>query len=147
MAMFAHFEERKSTDRRRSARRTLKMGAQSDHSSVSERVTIHDLSQTGALLETSNPMLVGAEFHIELPHAGKVEATVEWNSGEFYGCQFMEPLSPAALSAAQLRSLPLTSAPQPSAAIDPIVELRELGAEVERLSAKMDSALRRLTTI
>jgi len=46
-----------------------------------ERVTVHDLSLTGVLLETSVPMLVGAIFDIELPEIGTVEATVVWNSG------------------------------------------------------------------
>ena len=58
-------------------------------------------------------MLVGAIFEVDLPQAGKVEATVVWNSGEFYGCQFELPISPAALSAAQLQSEPVkTDAPE-----------------------------------
>jgi hypothetical protein len=89
-------------------------------------------------------MLVGAIFEVELPHAGKVEATVVWNSGEFYGCQFELPISPAALSAAQLQSQP-EAKDAADAVLDPVAELRELNAEIERLSLKMDSALRRLT--
>ena len=128
-------------ERRRCVRRALRLGA--DASTGGEKVTVHDLSLTGALLETSVPMLVGAIFEIELPHAGSVEATVVWNSGEFYGCQFELPISPAALSAAQLQSDPVRSS-NPPAPADPVTELRELNAEIERLSAKMDDALRRL---
>jgi hypothetical protein len=139
MPMVAYFEERPpAADRRRSVRRALRLGA----GTGGEPVTIHDLSLSGALLETSVPMLVGASFEIELPEAGTTEMSVMWNSGEFYGCQFALPISPAALSAALLKA---EAAPAPDAAHDPIVELKQLNSEVERLAWKMDNALRRLT--
>jgi hypothetical protein len=142
MPVNAHFlEVAPGTDRRRYLRRALKLGA---NGAAGEPVTVHDLSLTGALIETREPMLVGAIFEVELPHAGKVEATVVWNSGEFYGCQFELPISPAALSAAQLQSQP-EAKDAADAVLDPVAELRELNAEIERLSLKMDSALRRLT--
>jgi hypothetical protein len=138
MPLVAHFEElAPNGDRRRSPRRALKLGV----GSSGESVTIHDLSLTGALLETSIPMLVGAVFELELPQAGKIEAEIVWSSGEYYGCQFSLPISPAALSAALLQSPPS----EESAGDDPIAELRELNAEIERLSLKMDRALRHLT--
>ena len=141
MPMLAHFEDLEpKDDRRRYLRRGLRLGAGAD----GEPVTVHDLSLTGALLETSVPMLVGAIFEIELPHAGGVEATVIWNSGEFYGCQFELPISPAALSAALLQSEPENGRSQASAK-DPLAELRELNTEVERLAMKMDRALKKLT--
>ena len=140
MALHAHFLELSpSTDRRRYVRRALKLGAGSGN----DPVTVHDLSLTGALIETSEPMLVGAIFEVELPQAGKVEATVVWNSGEFYGCQFELPISPAALSAAQLQSTPRPQ--EPETAADPVAELKELNSEIERLSLKMESAIRRLS--
>lgn len=139
MPMLAYFVERAPEgDRRRSARRSLRLGAGSGAA-----ITILDLSLTGALLETSIPMLVGAEFEVELPHAGNVKASILWNSGEFYGCQFNLPISPAALSAALLQSAPENGAdPQPA---DPVAELRELNAEVEQLALRMEGALERLT--
>jgi hypothetical protein len=137
MPMLAHFEELATEERRRTARRALRLGV----GAGGEPVTILDLSLSGALLETSVPMLVGAAFEVELPHAGRVEATVVWNSGEYYGCQFELPITPAALSAALLQSQP---DPGPGST-DPLAELKELNAEVERLAWKMDTALRRLT--
>ena len=138
MPMVASFEERApATDRRRSVRRALKLGVAAGDGT--ELVTILDLSLTGALLETSVSMLVGATFEIELPHAGTVEASVIWNSGEYYGCQFTLPITPATLSAAQLQA-----EANPAAEHDPIAELKELNSEVERLAWKMDNALRRL---
>ena len=110
MPMLAYFEELAAEERRRSARRALKLG-------------------------------VGATFEIELPQAGPVEATVVWNSGEYYGCQFELPIRPVVLSAALLQS---QADPGPGNG-DPLAELKELNSEVERLAWKMDTALRRLT--
>ena len=118
-------------------RRALKLGVAAGDGT--ELVTILDLSLTGALLETSVSMLVGATFEIELPQAGTVEASVIWNSGEYYGCQFTLPITPATLSAAQLQA-----EANPPAEHDPIAELKQLNSEVERLAWKMDNALRRL---
>lgn len=136
--MLAHFQELEPNgDRRRSPRRALRLGLGDGGDSV----TIHDLSLTGALIETSLPMLVGAIFEVELPVAGKVEAEIVWNSGEYYGCQFSLPIAPSTLSAALLQAEPRST----PAAPDPLAELRELSAEVERLAWKMDTALKRLT--
>ena len=142
MPMLAHFEELEpKDDRRRYLRRGLRLGS----AAGGEPVTVHDLSLTGALLETSVPMLVGAIFEIQMPHAGGVEATVIWNSGEFYGCQFELPISPAALSAALLQSDPRNEQSPGASRADPLAELRELNTEVERLAMKMDRALKKLT--
>jgi hypothetical protein len=140
MAMLAFFEEQPLNDRRRTVRRSLHLGG----GGSGEPVTIHDLSLTGALIETSIPMLVGAMFEIELPQTGKVAATVVWNSGEYYGCQFDLPIAPSVLSAALLQAAP-RAAPNPNLSPDPINELKELNAEVERLAWKMENALNRLT--
>lgn len=138
MPMLAHFEELpQQNERRRSARRALKLGV----GAGGDKVTILDLSLTGALLETSVPMLVGANFEVDLPQGGRIEATIVWNSGEFYGCQFELPISPSVLSAALLQSTPATAE---TAAPDPLAELQELNAQVEMLAFKMDNALQRL---
>ena len=69
MPMVAYFEEREpAADRRRSVRRALLLGSVAGDSAA--QATIHDLSLTGALIETSVPMLVGATFEVELPNAG-----------------------------------------------------------------------------
>jgi HAMP domain-containing protein len=141
MPMLAHFEDRPhESDRRWSPRRTLRLGL----SSGGVQVTIHDLSLTGALLETSIVMLVGSPFTIELPQAGTVPATVVWNGGEYYGCQFELPISPGALSAAMLQGDP--GDPRDADAVrDPVAELRELSGEVERLALRMERALKLLS--
>jgi hypothetical protein len=140
MPMLAHFEElAPRNDRRRSVRRALRLGIGGSE----QGVTVHDLSLTGALLETSVPMLVGQTFEVELAEAGKMDATIIWNSGEYYGCQFDLPISPSVLSAALLKAAP--ERPSNGGAPDPLAELRELSTEVERLALKMERALKRLT--
>ena len=141
MPMLAHFEERTGEDRRRSGRRSLKLGV----GAGTIQVSIQDLSLTGVLLETSMHMLVGADFELDLPHAGSVQAVVVWNSGEYYGCQFTQPISPAALSAALLQGEPKDAQDGEAGSLDPIDELRQLNDEMERLSLQMESALKRLT--
>jgi hypothetical protein len=143
MPLLAHFEELEPKERRRAARRALRLElAPGDPESGIEPVTIHDLSLTGALLETSIPMLVGAIFEFELPQVGLVEAEIVWSSGEFYGAQFSLPITPAVLSAALLQSKPQRAGEDKR---DPLSELRELNVEVEKLALKMESALARLT--
>lgn len=141
MPMLAHFEEQPLQDRRRTVRRALRLGVSN---SGGEPVTIHDLSLTGALLETSIPMLVGAMFKVELPQGGKIEATIVWNSGEYYGCQFELPIAPSVLSAALLQAAPRL-AKDAATSPDPLLELQELNAEVEALAWKMENALKRLS--
>ncbi len=142
MAVVAHFEEtEQKSERRRSVRRALRLGA----GAAGESVTIRDISLTGMLLETMKPMLVGASFEVEIPHAGAVSALVVWNSGEYYGCEFDRPISPAAISAARLQGEPLKASETPPAASDPLAELRALNAEVEEIAARLDRAIDRLT--
>jgi hypothetical protein len=145
MPMLAYFEEPSgSTDRRRSARRSLRLDI--GHAAArGSQVSIHDLSLSGALLETSIALTVGDAFEVELPHTGSVEAVVVWNSGEFYGCQFKQPISPAALSAALLQSTPGMPNEVPAAPADPIAELRDLNEEIERLGHKLEEAIERLS--
>jgi hypothetical protein len=143
MPLFAHFEELELAERRRAARRALKLGVDPKSAGrAGEQVTIHDLSLSGALLETRIPMLVGAIFEFELPQAGLVEAEIVWCSGEYYGAQFTLPIAPSVLSAALLQAEPR---PPEEPTSDPLEELRELNAEVERLALQMESALARLS--
>ena len=141
MPVFAHFEDHAEGERRRSVRRTLKLGA----AIAGESVTVRDISLTGMLLETSTAMLVGAGFEVELPHAGTVAAAVVWNSGEFYGCEFEYPISPAAVSAARLQSSPEPAAEARPQVQDPVEELRALNSEMEEIAAKLDRAIDRLS--
>ena len=67
-------------------------------------VLVHNISADGLLLESETSLASGERIDIDLPHAGATPARVIWASGSFFGCQFDAPISPAAISAAQLRS-------------------------------------------
>jgi len=100
VAIAAHIE----ISRRGSPRRTLRLealGATAAGDSAS--VAIHNISQTGLLIETDASLTTGEAIELDLPEAGLVEARVIWLSDRFAGCQFAQPISVGALGAAQLR--------------------------------------------
>ena len=107
MAYAAHWEEPAGDHRREGERRTLRLEAEGvTDAGARAEVVIHNLSENGLLLETAAALAVGEEIDIELPHVGTTPAIARWRSGRLLGCEFVAPLSPAALSAAHLRSVP-----------------------------------------
>jgi transcriptional regulator with XRE-family HTH domain len=73
-------------------------------------VVVHDLSETGLLLQTSAQLSVGEKIEVVLPHAGPTAANVVWGSNEFFGCRFEKRISRATVSASQLQSGPEATA-------------------------------------
>lgn len=147
MRLLAHFaaQDREPREQRGSARRALRLDLPSDEPAGGDAaVTILDLSLTGALIETREPLTSGESFQIELPEAGNVEATVVWSSGELFGCQFTWPISPAALSAALLKGEARPAEPSPPAeAVDILAELQRITSDVQRIRSKVERSLRR----
>ncbi|SEH18230.1 Transcriptional regulator, contains XRE-family HTH domain [Sphingopyxis sp. YR583] len=91
--------------KRQSARRQLQLEVRgTDASDAVIDVKIHNISLSGMLIECSAEMTVDDQFDVHLPQAGTVVTRVIWSSESLYGCQFETPISPAALSAAQLQS-------------------------------------------
>ena len=100
-----------SADKRQDARRKLSLLAKgSQHDGTGIEVQIHNISGTGLLFESDIKLAAGDRIEIELPHAGDITAVVIWASGRLFGCQFEGPVSPATLSAVELKSA-LGSAP------------------------------------
>ncbi|PKQ00860.1 MAG: XRE family transcriptional regulator [Alphaproteobacteria bacterium HGW-Alphaproteobacteria-13] len=92
-----------SSGKRRTARRKLHLEVRGAHAADSVTVRIYNISLTGMLIECDAPLTTGEKIDVDLPHAGTVAAKLVWTSGQFHGCEFETPISPAALSAAQLR--------------------------------------------
>lgn len=67
-------------------------------------VAVHNISASGLLIETALPLEAGAALAVDLPHEGQVDAEVVWSSGRLFGCRFLAPIGPAALSAVQLKA-------------------------------------------
>ena len=99
-------------DERSAARRTLRLEVPTSSSGDANEVLIHNLSETGLLLETSADLHIGEALQVELPHAGTITAIVVWVRGTFAGCEFAAPVPKAAVSAALLRA-PVQAAPPP----------------------------------
>lgn len=96
--------EAQPADQRRASRRTLKLEVQSSAAHNATKAVIHNLSEAGLLIETTAELGVGEVLEVELPHAGSISTRVARSSGNLYGCEFVTPLSKAAVSAALLRA-------------------------------------------
>jgi DNA-binding XRE family transcriptional regulator len=95
----------KPGSQRRDRRRTLQLEAQGALASGdAAEVTIHNVSETGLLIESDAALAPGETIDIDLPHAGVTAARVVWTSGRLFGCEFDTPISTAVLGAVQLRS-------------------------------------------
>ena len=143
MPVAARIESPAKTDRRSEKRRKIHLelalaGSGSD-------VLIHDISPTGALLETEAKLEPFEMLHFHLPEAGETEAVVVWSSGHYFGCEFTKPISKGAVSAAMLRS-PVTAAVAPASA-PKAGDLLELDSEVDAGALSFGTKLRAIMAI
>ena len=107
MAIKAQLAPKKGPHRRSALREPMRLSTSGRIGKGSATdVLIHDLSTGGMLIETTAKLSVGEDLHVELPRTGVKLAQVVWSSGNFYGCRFHEPVAPAAVSAALLKSAP-----------------------------------------
>lgn len=126
MPIFGHFlPSAPGTDKRLDARRKLSLLASGlRHDGTGIEVQIHNISGTGLLLESDVKLANGDRIEIELPHAGDITAVVIWASGRLFGCQFEGPVSPATLSAVELKSA-IGAAPELADAAAPAPDVEE----------------------
>ena len=111
MALAAEFNNLVDDAEFRSAtRRTLHLRVAAKSGSNLPSVVIHNLSMTGLQIETSEKLKIGEKFDIILPECGATEVGVVWATESFYGCEFVTPISPGAVSAALLSAPPRSSA-------------------------------------
>jgi hypothetical protein len=143
MAILAQLQEADRSERRGAARRRVQLEtAGATQSTPHIRVVIHDLSVSGLLIETFAQFSVGERFEVQLPQAGPAQALIVWNSGRYFGCRFVHPISTAAVSAALLLS------PRDSPAANNVElvsvalsELRALASRIEHITDKLDRAI------
>ena len=92
-------------DQRSGMRRKLRLEASgSTAADKATQVLIHDLSQTGILIQTEAQLSAGEAIQVELPYGGAWDATVVWSSDGLFGCEFERPIPKAAISAALLKA-------------------------------------------
>lgn len=130
MQAAARLERLESRNRRSAPRRQLSLG--STLPETGDDALILDLSSTGILIETKADLATFEQLQLTLPEIGQVVATVIWNSGQYFGCEFLEPIPQAVISAALLRSpFAEPAAVRPSLVSDDI-ENADAGAEEDR---------------
>lgn len=148
MSLRAQLEvEPEDGERRTSQRRRLRLEAEGTASAAETKVTIHDLSEDGLLVESPIPLSQGEILEVDIPGAGIVQADVAWSSsGRFFGCRFREPISTGSVSAALLRS---PSQQITSASIETVekarIELEALSFAIKRMTRVVDKAIDQLT--
>ena len=147
MSLSARFEELAGqTERRSGDRRALRLTVDANLSGSPDlAVRVHDLSETGILIETPERLAPGQSFEVLLPLTGPVEAAVVWNSGRYYGCQFSRSIPSAAVSAALLKgeakAIPL-QAVAPSS--DLLSQLRSINSTIEQVGHRLDDTIGQL---
>lgn len=98
-----------ASDNRGAVRRSLRLEVRASPKDASTAL-IRNLSERGLLIETAADIAIGDTIHVDLPEAGVSEARIVWREGSFFGCQFLTPVSRAAVSAALLLA-PVERAP------------------------------------
>ena len=107
MSIAGRLEANAQADRRGTGRRELRLWLDMRHGSDhATDALVLNISESGLLFRTAMPLSPSDTLQVDLPQAGFLTASVVWTSGEFVGCRFVRPLSPAIVSAAQLRSDP-----------------------------------------
>lgn len=94
----------RKANKRGAVRRTLKLQLESGAEATGVRVLIHNISESGMLIETAARLSVGETFDLDLPHAGLTEARIVRSDGRYFGCRFVSGISKGSVSAALLRS-------------------------------------------
>jgi len=137
MSVLAHLDPfRHVSDRRSAQRRTLSLTIDGTVGSDGLPAIVHDLSETGLLLETMAELGVGDELEVNLPRRGTTRARVVWNSGAYLGCEFEERISAGTVSAALLRSAPAKGDPVQAPAPSPDEPSIRADPDMARLSAR-----------
>lgn len=135
MAMTAYLNDApRSAGKGRASRRQLRLPLHGSQATGFEiEALVHNISATGMLVESPAPLEIGEVIDVNLPHSGKTATKVIWTSGALAGCQFEMPISPATLSAAQLKSVVGPETPAPDEG--PNATAESFGVRLQRLRA------------
>jgi len=134
------------TDRRGSLRRVLRLELTGSITAAQTAdLLVHDLSSGGALLESPVELAIGDTVELDLPAGQPAEATIIWNSGKFYGCEFSQSIDKASLSAALLRSEPSAPPPARQQSVDLTEEVRSINSQLQAISSRLERAIKQLS--
>ena len=147
MSLSARFEELAGqTERRGGDRRALRLTVDANLSGSPDlAVRVHDLSESGILIETPERLVPGRKFEVLLPLTGPVDAVVVWNSGRYYGCQFSRSVPSAVVSAALLKGESKAIPLEPAAPSDDLLsQLRSINSTIEQVGHRLDDTIDQL---
>ena len=106
---------------------------------------IHDLSESGLLLESPLKLVRGECLEVELPEQGPTLATGAWSSEHFAGCQFAAPISMAAVSTAVRESEEVPAEKySPEVLSNVALQLEDLSQALLRIGSVVERAIDRL---
>lgn len=93
-----------SFDQRGRSRRKLRLEVNTQASGLpSSAAIVHDISETGILIEISTVLVPGDVIDVELSQTNVKLAEIVWVSGNLAGCKFVENLNSGSISAALLQ--------------------------------------------
>ncbi len=142
---FAYLESEQD-ERRNSPRKKLRLNTSGATASDQAQVVVHDISETGLLLESPLKLARGEELDVLLPDLGTRPVTVAWASGQFFGCEFVEVVPADAADEGTGRGLdarPEKGSPEAIARAS--YQLEELSQAIARMSSVLDRAIHQLS--
>jgi len=148
VSQLAYFEnEQLSDERRGSPRKKLRLNASGAGTPGDQtQVVVHDISETGLLLETSLMLAQGEQLDVIMPDTGARRVTVVWASGHYFGCEFAEPIAPAGASTVIRRGIDgLPKKGSPEAVSLAAFQLHQLSMAIARISSVLDRAIDQLS--
>lgn len=113
-----------SIDNRKRRRHRLLLEAEGlGNDMASDAVLVHDISDTGLLIETIYALGIGEIIEVKHPCTGVLmEAEIMWAGGQIYGCKFTRERTQAAISAKRLGGcFSLTKAVANAVAADAVI--------------------------
>jgi hypothetical protein len=94
MPISAVMIRKEQEDRRKGERWLVRIRARwLDAGPDAKALTIIDLSASGFLIETEQPLPVGTSMIVELPTSAPKICRTVWSCGPYHGAQFSEPLN------------------------------------------------------
>ena len=135
MAMTVYLNDTpRAAGKGRASRRQLRLPLHGSKAAGTEiEALVHNISATGMLVESDATLDIGEVIEVNLPHSGKTAAKIIWTSARLVGCQFEMPISPATLSAAQLRSVVVETDAQQLAEAGAPASIETFGGRLQRL--------------
>jgi hypothetical protein len=96
--------ERSGVDGRAAVRRTLRLGVAPYNRGDATTTLLLNISETGVLIETNLDLQVGETLQLDIPEASGATMRVVWREERRLGCEFIDAVPTAAVSAARLMS-------------------------------------------